>query len=42
MLIIFYIYTLENYIKVGGLIHPNRFFGSIPRNLYAKDLFYLP
>ena len=42
MLVIFYIYTLEDYLKVGGLIHPNYPFGSVPRDLYAKDLFYLP
>ena len=42
MLIIFYIYALEDYLKVEGLIYPNRSFGSVPRDLYAKDLFYLP
>ena len=42
MLVLFYIYTLEDYLKVGGLIYSNRLFGSIPRDLYAKDLFYLP
>ena len=42
ILVIFYIYTLENYLKVGGLIHPNRPFKSISRDLYAKNLFYLP
>ena len=42
VLVIFHIHALENHLKVGGLIHPNRPFGSIPRDLYAKDLFYLP
>ena len=42
MLIIFYFYTLENYLKVGDLVYSNYPFRSVPRNLYAKDLFYLP
>ena len=42
MFIILYFYTLENYLKVGGLVHSNYPLGSIPYNLYAKDLFYLP
>ena len=42
ILVIFHVHALENHLKVGGLIHPNRPFGSVPRNLYAKDLFYLP
>ena len=42
MLIILYFYTLENHLKVGGLVYSNYSLGSIPYNLYAKDLFYLP
>ena len=42
MLIILYFYTLENYLKVGGLVYFDYPLGSVPRNLYAKDLFYLP
>ena len=37
-----HVYSFENYLEVGGLVHPNRPFGSVPYNLYAKDLFYLP
>ena len=37
-----YIYSFENYLKVGGLVYPNRPFKSVPYNLHAKDLFYLP
>ena len=40
--IILYFYTLENHLKVGGLVHSNYPLGSVPCNLYAKDLFYLP
>ena len=42
MLIILYFYTLENYLKVGGLVYSDYPFRSVPYNLYAKDLFYLP
>ena len=42
ILVILHFYTLENHLKVGGLVYSNYPFGSIPRNLYAKDLFYLP
>ena len=42
ILIILYFYTLENYLKVGGLVYSNYPLGSVPYNLYAKDLFYLP
>ena len=35
-------YALENHLKVGGLVHSNYPLGSVPYNLHAKDLFYLP
>ena len=40
--IILYFYTLENYLKIGDLVYSNYPLRSVPRNLYAKDLFYLP
>ena len=42
VLIILHFYTLENYLEVGGLVHSNHPLGSIPCDLYAKDLFHLP
>ena len=42
MLIILYFYTLENHLKVGGLVHSDYPLGSVPYNLHAKDLFHLP
>ena len=42
VLIILHFYTLENRLKVGGLVYSNYPLGSIPYNLHAKDLFYLP
>ena len=42
MLIILHFFTLENHLKVGGLIYSDYPLGSVPYNLYAKDLFYLP
>ena len=40
--VILYFYTLENYLKVGGLVHSDYPLGSVPYNLHLKDLFYLP
>ena len=42
VLIIFHFYALENHLKVGGLVHSDHPLGSVPRNLHAKNLFYLP
>ena len=42
ILVILYFYTLENYLKVGSLVHSDYPLGSIPYNLYTKNLFYLP
>lgn len=35
-----YLYTLQNYLKVGSLVYSDRLLGSLPHNLYVKDLFY--
>ena len=40
--IILHFYTLENYLKVEGLVYSNYPLGSVPCDLYAKDLFHLP
>ena len=42
VLVILYFHALENHLKVGGLVHSDYPLGSVPYNLYAKDLFYLP
>ena len=42
VLVILYFHALENHLKVGGLVHSNHPLGSVPYNLYAKDLFHLP
>ena len=42
VLIILYFYTLENHLKVEGLVHSNYPLRSVPYNLHAKDLFHLP
>ena len=42
VLIILYFYTLENHLKVGGLVYSDYPLRSVPYNLYAKDLFHLP
>ena len=42
VLVILHFYALENHLKVGGLVYSNHPLGSVPCNLHAKDLFYLP
>ena len=42
MLVILHFHALENHLKVGGLVYSNHPLGSVPCNLHAKDLFYLP
>ena len=42
VLVILYFYTLENHLEVEGLVHSDHPLGSVPRDLHAKDLFYLP
>ena len=42
VLIMLYFHALENHLEVGGLVHSDHPLGSVPCDLYAKDLFYLP
>ena len=42
VLVILHFHALENHLKVGGLVHSDHPLGSVPYNLHAKDLFYLP
>ena len=42
MLVMLYFHALKNHFKIGDLVHSDYPLGSVPCNLHAKDLFYLP